>query len=451
MTSRFLARRTDVIDARCQRPLTQGEGAHETCRSSGTDCRPIIAANCHAASIGNALEWFDLLIYGYFAVTISRLFFPSDDQTVSLLLALGTFGVSYLVRPLGAIVLGAYADRAGRKASLMVSIVLMMIGTTLMVVVPTYASIGVLAPLFVLFARLLQGFSVGGEFGSSTSFLVEHGPDRKGFFASFQWAGQGFAAVLASLFGVGLTTALTADQLNAWGWRLPYIFGLLIGPIGLYIRRRVDETPEFLAAEATSTPVRDVLRDQWDRVLLAIGLAVVSNSSNYLILYMPTYAVKQLSLPQSSGFAATLLGGIILTVGSPLIGHSSDSLGRTRIMQVAAGLFVISAYPAFVLLTGYASLLVLIGIVCWLSLLKTIYSGVMPSLMAEIFPTRTRVTGMALSYNISVPIFGGFAPFISTWLIELTGNSLAPSFYLMLTALVSLGALVLVRNRLCLV
>jgi MFS transporter, MHS family, proline/betaine transporter len=404
-----------------------------------------------AASIGNALEWFDLLIYGYFAVTISRLFFPSDDQTVSLLLALGTFGVSYLVRPLGAIVLGAYADRVGRKASLMVSILLMMIGTVLMVIVPTYASIGVLAPVVVLVARLLQGFSVGGEFGSSTSFLVEHRPDRKGFFAGFQWAGQGFAAVLASLFGVVLTTALTADQLNAWGWRIPYVFGLLIGPIGLYIRRHVDETPEFLAVEATSTPVRDVLGHQWGRVLLAIGIAVVSNSSNYLILYMPTYAVKQLGLPQSSGFAATLLGGIILTVGSPLIGHSSDSVGRTRIMQVAAGLFVMSAYPAFVLLTGYASLPMLIGIVCWLSLLKTLYSGVMPSLMAEIFPTRTRGTGMALSYNISVAIFGGFAPFISTWLIEVTGNKLAPSFYLMLTALVSLGALVLVRNRLRLV
>jgi MFS transporter, MHS family, proline/betaine transporter len=404
-----------------------------------------------AASIGNALEWFDLLIYGYFAVTISRLFFPTDDQTVSLLLALGTFGVSYLVRPLGAIVLGAYADRTGRKASLLVSIVLMMIGTLVMVVIPTYASIGVLAPIAVLVARLMQGFSVGGEFGSSTSFLVEHGPDRKGFFASFQWAGQGFAAVLASLFGVGLTTALTADQLNAWGWRIPYVFGLLIGPVGFYLRRHVDETPEFLAAEATSTPLRDVLRHQWGRVLLAIGMAVVSNSSNYLILYMPTYAVKQLSLPQSSGFIATLLGGLVLTVGSPLIGHSSDSVGRTAIMQLAAGLFVISAYPAFVLLTGYASLSVLIGIVCWLSLLKTMYSGVMPSLMAEIFPTRTRGTGMALSYNTSVAIFGGFAPFISTWLIALTGNNLAPSFYLMVTALVSLGALVLVRNRLCLV
>jgi MFS transporter, MHS family, proline/betaine transporter len=404
-----------------------------------------------AASIGNALEWFDLLIYGYFAVTISRLFFPTTDQTVSLLLALGTFGVSYMVRPLGAIVLGAYADQTGRKASLMASIVLMMIGTLIMVVIPTYASIGVLAPIAVLVARLVQGFSVGGEFGSSTSFLVEHGPDRKGFFASFQWAGQGFAAVLASLFGVGLTTALTADQLNAWGWRIPYIFGLLIGPVGFYIRRHVDETPEFLAAEAPSTPVRDVLGHQWGRVLLAIGIAVVSNSSNYLILYMPTYAVKQLSLPQSSGFIATLIGGLILTVGSPLIGHWSDSVGRTRIMQVAAGLFVISAYPAFVLLTGYASLPALIGIVCWLSLIKTIYSGVMPSLMAEIFPTRTRGTGMALSYNISVPIFGGFAPFISTWLIALTGNNLAPSFYLMLTALVSLGALVVARNRLHLV
>jgi MFS transporter, MHS family, proline/betaine transporter len=404
-----------------------------------------------AASIGNALEWFDLLIYGYFAVTISRLFFPTADQTASLLLALGTFGVAYLVRPLGAIVLGAYADRAGRKASLMVSILLMMIGTLLMVVMPTYASIGVLAPVGVLLARLMQGFSVGGEFGSSTSFLVEHGPDRKGFFASFQWAGQGLAAVLASLFGVGLTTALTADQLNVWGWRIPYIFGLLIGPIGFYIRRHVDETPEFLAVEATATPVRDVLGQQWGRVLLAIGIAVVSNSSNYLILYMPTYAVKQLGLPQSSGFVATLLGGLILTCGSPLIGHSSDSMGRTRIMQVAAGLFVISAYPAFVLLTSYASLPVLIGIVCWLSLLKTIYSGIMPSLLAEIFPTRTRSTGMALSYNISVPIFGGFAPFISTWLIEVTGSNLAPSFYLMFTALVSLGALVLGRNRLRLV
>jgi MFS transporter, MHS family, proline/betaine transporter len=400
-----------------------------------------------AASIGNALEWFDLLVYGYFAVTISRLFFPSSDQTVSLMLAFGTSGASYLVRPLGALVLGAYADKAGRKASLTVSIFLMTIGTLLMAIVPTYASVGAVAPAAILIARLIQGFSVGGEFGGSTSFLVEHGSERKGFFASFQWAGQGLAAVLASLFGVGLSTMLAPDQVSAWGWRVPYFFGLLIGPIGFYIRRHADETPEFLAAKPNRTPVREVILNQWDRILLAIGIAIVSNSSNYLILYMPTYAVTQLSLPASSGFIATLLGGIILTIGSPVIGHLSDAVGRTGIMLGAAALFLVSAYPAFLLVARYASLPILIAVVCWLSLVKTTYSGVLPSLMAEMFPTRTRSTGMALSYNISAPIFGGFAPLISTGLIELTGNNLAPSFYLMATALVSFCVLLIVRGR----
>jgi MFS transporter, MHS family, proline/betaine transporter len=401
-----------------------------------------------AASIGNALEWFDLLVYGYLAVTISRLFFPSSDQTVSLLLAFGTFGASYLIRPLGALVLGAYADRAGRKAALSVSIFLMTIGTLLMAIVPTYASIGAFAPAGILIARLIQGFSVGGEFGGSTAFLVEHGSERKGFFASFQWAGQGLAAVLASLFGVGLTTILTPEQVGDWGWRLPYFFGLLIGPIGFYIRRHADETPEFLAAEPTRTPVRELVLGQWNRILLGIGIAIVSNSSNYLILYMPTYAVTQLNLPGSSGFIATLLGGVILAVGSPIIGHWSDMVGRTGIMLAAAALFLISAYPAFLIVTRYASLPILIAVVCWLSFVKTTYSGVLPSLMAEIFPSRTRCSGMALSYNISVPIFGGFAPLISTALIELTGNNLAPSFYLMATALASFCVLLIVRSTL---
>jgi MFS transporter, MHS family, proline/betaine transporter len=401
-----------------------------------------------AASIGNALEWFDLLVYGYFALTISRLFFPSSDQTVSLMLGFGTFGASYLVRPLGALVIGAYADKAGRKASLMVSVFLMTIGTLLMAIVPTYAIVGSIAPATILIARLIQGFSVGGEFGGSTSFLVEHGGGRKGFFASFQWAGQGLAAVLASLFGVGLSTLLTPDQVNAWGWRVPYFFGLLIGPVGFYIRRHADETPEFLAAKPTPTPVRELILEQWDRVLLAIGIAIVSNSSNYLILYMPTFAVTQLNLPASSGFIATLAGGVILTIGSPVIGHWSDLIGRTRIMLVAAALFVVSAFPAFLLVTRHASLPMLIGVVCWLSLLKTTYSAVLPALMAELFPTQTRCTGMALSYNLSVPIFGGFAPLISTGLIQLTGNSIAPSFYLMATALVSFCVLLLVRRQL---
>ena len=400
-----------------------------------------------AASIGNALEWYDILVYGYFAVTISHLFFPTVDQTLSLLLALGTFGVSYLVRPLGAIVLGAYADRAGRKASMLASIVLMTIGTGLMVVIPTYASIGILAPIAVLLARLLQGFAVAGEFGSATAFLVEQTTHRKGFFASFQWFGQGLAAVLASFFGVVLTSALTPDQLQSWGWRVPFLFGLLIGPIGLYIRRQLNESPEFLDTVPAKTPVSDLLTSQWDRVLLAIGAVIISTSANYIILYMPTYAIKELHLPQVLGFIATLIGGLILTFGAPVFGHLSDSMGRIRIMGAVCVLFAVSAYPAFVLLVGHASLTSIVLIVCWLSLLKAAYSGILPAFMAELFPVQTRGTGIALSYNISVPIFGGFAPFIATWLIAETGSNLAPSFYLIVTSLLSLAVLVIIRMR----
>jgi len=401
-----------------------------------------------AGSIGNALEWYDILVYGYFAVTLSNVFFPKGDPAIALLLTFGTFGVSYLVRPLGAIVLGAYGDRAGRKASLMVSILLMVIGTLMMAVMPGYATIGIFAPIGVLAARLIQGFSVGGEFGSATAFLVEHGPERKGFFASWQWAGQGLAALLASAFGVALTTGLAPEQLQSWGWRIPFLFGLLIGPVGFYIRRRVAETPEFLRTETAASPVRDVIVGQWGRVLLAIGTVVISTSSNYVILYMPTYAIKELGLPQSTGFIATLIGAAILTVGAPVIGHWSDKVGRTRVMIAMTLLFMISAYPVFLMLTTERSLPAIVAVVAWMSVLKTGYSGALPALLAEIFPTRTRVTGMALSYNIGVPLFGGFAPFTVQWLIGVTGSKLAPSYYLIATALLSLAALLIVRRRL---
>ena len=422
--------------------------------NAGTSVSPSAHKPAHmyqliaAASIGNALEWFDLLIYGYFAVTISRLFFPSTNETVSLLMALGTFGISYLARPFGAIFLGAYADRAGRKASLLLSIVLMMVGTFLMLIMPSYATIGILAPISVLLARLMQGFSVGGEFGSATAFLVEHGSERKGFFASWQWASQGLAALIASTFGVALTTLLTRQQLESWGWRTPYLFGLLIGPVGLYIRRRVAETPEFLALKPTRTPVRDLLTKQWDRVLLAVGAVVVSTSSNYLILYMPTYAAKSLRLPQSTGFIATLIGAMILTFGAPMIGHWSDKVGRSRIMVATTVLFIITTYPVFSLLTTHASMTTLIVTVAWMSLLKTGYSGALPAFLAECFPAQIRATGMSLSYNVGVPLFGGFAPFYITWLIILTGSNMAPALYMVFTAVLGLAALLVARARL---
>jgi len=400
-----------------------------------------------AASIGNALEWYDILVYGYFAVTISRLFFPNSDPTTALLLTFGTFGVSYLVRPLGALVLGAYSDRKGRRTAMLLSIVIMVIGTALMAIIPTYSTIGILAPIAVLIARLLQGFAVAGEFGSATAFLVEHSRERKGFFAAFQWFGQGLAAVLASLFGVILFGLLTPDQLNSWGWRLPFFFGLLIGPLGFYIRSQVGETPEFEQQGPAHAPIRDLFATHWDRLLMCIGIVVLSTSSNYIILYMPTYAIKELHLPQMLGFIATLVGGILLTIGAPYFGHLSDKIGRLRMMVVVSILFALSAYPAFVLLVAHPSLAGIVGIVCWLSLLKAAYSGVLPALMSELFPTATRSTGIALAYNISVPIFGGFAPLIASWLIAVTHSPLAPSFYLIGTSVLSLIVLGIIHWR----
>jgi MHS family proline/betaine transporter-like MFS transporter len=398
-----------------------------------------------AATIGNVLEWFDFLVYGYFAVTIAEVFFPAGSPTISLLVTFGAFGLSYVVRPLGAALIGAYTDRHGRKSGLTLSIGLMMIGTTIMVFAPGYATIGFAAPMLITVARLLQGFSVGGEFGSAVAFLVEHGAARKGYAASWQWASTGIISIIVALFGVTLTTLLTHEQLVEWGWRIPYIFGLLVGPAGLYIRSQMVETPDFLDARPDSVPIRDLLRRQPVQALLALGASIVSNASYYLLLYIPTYGVKQLHLPASTGFIATLVGGAILAVFSPVAGHWSDKVPRARIMLVMGWLFFLTSYPVFYLMVAYPSLATAIFAVGWLNLVKAGYSGVLPSLISGLFPVETRAVGVAFSYSISVTIFGGFAPFVATWLIAVTGDALSPSYYLMFTALLSIAALLAVQ------
>ena len=401
-----------------------------------------------AATIGNILEWFDFLVYGYFAVTIAEVFFPAGNPTVSLLITFGAFGLSYLVRPLGAIVIGGYTDRHGRKAGLTLSIALMMIGTAMMVVTPGYATIGIAAPLLITLARLLQGFSVGGEFGSAVAFLVEHAGDRRGFSASWQWASTGIISIIVALFGITLTTLLTHDQLVDWGWRVPYVFGLLIGPAGLYIRSKMVETPEFLdTTQQHAVPIRELLHRHPIPVLLALGASIVSNASYYLLLYIPTYGVKQLHLPASTGFIAILVGGIVLAIFSVVAGYWSDRTPRTRIMLAMGWLFFLTSYPVFYLLVAYPSLTTAIFAVGWLNLVKAGYSGVLPSLISELFPVETRAVGVAFSYSISVTIFGGFAPFVATWLIAQTGDALSPAYYLMFTALLSVIALIAIQRR----
>jgi MFS transporter, MHS family, proline/betaine transporter len=411
-------------------------------RGTGAATRLIVAS-----SVGNALEFYEILVYGYFAVIISKVFFPAANEAISLLVTFGSFGISFLARPVGAIFLGAYGDRKGRKQALTLSILLMTIGTGLMTVMPSYGSVGLLAPILVIAARLLQGFSVGGEFASSTAFLVEHRPDRAGFFASWQWSSQGLAALVATGLGVLLTTNMSTDSLQAWGWRIPFAVGLLIGPVGYYIRNQLGETPEFIQAGQARSPLRDLFVGQWDRLVLTIGAVAASTSSQYILVYMPTYAIRELHLPQTIAFTAAVSAAALQTLVVPFVGIWVDKVGQTRVMTGAAILFMVTAYPAFVLLDAAPSLGVLIAIVCWIGLLKSFFSGALPSLMAKTFPVATRVSGMSLSYNISVPIFGGFAPFFAQSLIDLTGSKLAPSYYMIATAAISLAAVLVLRRK----
>jgi MHS family proline/betaine transporter-like MFS transporter len=399
-----------------------------------------------AVSIGNALEWYDISSYGYFAVYVSKAFFPNNDPTTSLLLTFGTFGLAFLVRPIGGVLLGAYADRHGRKASLMISIVLMTFGTLAIAIMPTYETIGILAPIAVLIARLVQGFSAGGEFGSSTAFLVEHAPDRRGFIASWQFASQGLGQVLSSAFGVGLTSWLTAADMNSWGWRIPFLFGILVGPVGIYIRNHLEDATPPPATEH-GTPVRDVFLHQKLRVMLGIGALAISTAVNYLIVYMPTYVVKTLNLPAVVGFEATLAGALSVTFLTPVAGMISDKIGRTTHMITVNLLLLLSIVPAFLLLTRTPTPTVIIVAVLWLATLKSLYFGPLAALMSELLPAASRATGLGLGYNIGVTLFGGMGPVIMTWLgaIVFIGD-LAPAYYLTLVGLVSLSALITIRR-----
>jgi MFS transporter, MHS family, proline/betaine transporter len=399
-----------------------------------------------AVSIGNALEWYDIAIYGYFAVYVSKAFFPNNDPTTSLLLTFGTFGLSFLVRPIGGVVLGAYADRHGRKASLMVSIVMMTIGTSVIAFMPAYETVGILAPIAVLTARLVQGFSAGGEFGSSTAFLVEHRPDRRGFVASWQFASQGLSNLLASAFGVGLTSWMTPAEMQSWAWRIPFLFGILVGPVGIYIRNHLEDATAPPAAKQDS-PVRQVLLHQKLRVVLGIGALAISTAINYLIVYMPTYVVKTLNLPPIVGFTATFVGGFVVTFLTPVAGMISDKIGRTAHMIAVNLLLLVSIYPAFLLITRHPTPTVIVAAVFWLSTLKSLYYGPLAALMSELLPAATRATGLGLGYNIGVTLFGGMGPVVMTWLgtIALIGD-LAPGYYLTLVGMVSLSALITIRR-----
>jgi MHS family proline/betaine transporter-like MFS transporter len=400
-----------------------------------------------ATSLGNALEWFDISVYAYFAVYLSKAFFPTNDPTTSLLLTFGTFALTFLARPIGGVMLGTYADRYGRKASLLLSIAMMTCGTLAVACMPTFAQIGVAAPLLVILARLVQGFSAGGEFGSSTAFLVEHMPGRRGFVASWQFASQGISLFFGAGFGILLSSTLSEADLQSWGWRIPFLFGVLIGPVGLYIRNKIDDATAP-PADKDDTPVRNVFMEQKLRVLLAVGVIATATSVNYLIIYMPTYVVKALHLSPTIGYLAAFAAAIASITLNPVAGIVSDRVGRTPYTITMAVLLLLAIFPVYLLLAGKPSGTVIVLAVLLLGSLKALYLGATAALMSELFPASTRATGLGLSYNIGVTAFGGSGPAIATWLgsFALIGD-LAPGYYLTAVCLFSLWALITIQMR----
>jgi len=404
-----------------------------------------------AATIGNGLEWFDFTVYGFFTPIIARLFFPAGDDLTSILLTVGTYGVGFFMRPVGAVVLGIYADRAGRKAALTLTIMMMAIGTALLGFAPTYAQAGIAGPLVIVLARLIQGFSAGGEIGGATAFLIEYAPpEKRGYYASWQQTSQALAVVLGGICGTIVTQLLDPAAIDGWGWRVPFLFGLLIGPVGFYIRARIDETPVFSdeRTRKSDSPLRDALAEHLRGIASGFGVTILWTVCTYVLLfYMTTYANKQLGISLADAFIATTIGGVVLMLGCPLAGVLSDRIGRKRLLLAAAIAIGVLVYPLFAWVNATPTLSVLAAVQAILGLLLAAFTGPAPALLAEQFPAGLRSTGLSLAYNFAVTIFGGFAAVIVTLLIEETGSKLAPSFYVIAAAIVSALTLAAMHDR----
>ncbi len=399
--------------------------------------------NVGAAIIGNTIEWFDILVYAYFVSAISTNFFPAANGTSSLLLAYGTFGLSFIARPLGAIVLGRIADRSGRRTALIYASVLMFFGTFAIAILPPYAVIGVAAPILLLIARLVQGFSVGGEFGSAAAYLAEQSANRRAFFSSLQFASQGMGMVLAALIGLALGSLLSAEEITAWGWRVPFLIGAALGPIAYIIRRKADETPEFKAVEAQPRGHEGPSRsgDFILRCLVGAGAVLACNVTIYFLVYIPSFAQSMLDADPAIVYSSALVSGVTLVFVSPLAGYMADRFGALRHGTVSAVLLIIATYPIFAaMIVGRDEMSILLGQFA-LAIGAALYVGALPAILADLFDIRSRSLGLAVSYNLAVMTGGGFAQMIFVLLIDWTQSAVAPSYYVMAAATVSLCAL----------
>lgn len=401
---------------------------------------------------GNFLEMYDFFVFGYYAAAIGRVFFPRSSEFASLMLSLATFGAGFLMRPLGAIFLGAYIDHRGRRAGLLLTLGLMSIGTLSIAMTPGFAMLGILAPLLVVIGRLLQGFSAGVELGGVSVYLAEIAtPGRKGFYVSWQSGSQQMAVVLVALIGVILNSSLEPAELDAWGWRIPFLMGCIIIPFIFTIRRSLQETGEFLARKhhPTTTEIWRSLVRNWRLVLLGTLIVTMSTVSFYFITaYTPTFGREVLKLPGSANLVVTLCVGLSNLWWIPVMGALSDRVGRRPMLLLFAGLTLLTAYPALTWMVDAPSFTRLLVVELWLSFLYASYNGAMVVYMTEIMPTEVRTAGFSLAYSLATALFGGFTPAISTFLIHLTKNPAVPGLWLSFAAACGLvGALLSNRVR----
>ncbi|MCY0904826.1 MFS transporter [Arthrobacter sp. H14-L1] len=398
-----------------------------------------------ASFIGNFVEWFDYAVYGYLAVTIAGAFFPEADKQTGLLLTFGLFAVSFFVRPLGGFVWGHIGDKVGRKNALSLSILIMSAATFAIALIPGYNAIGIWAPITLLVVRVVQGFSAAGEYAGASAFLVEYAPpNRRGLYAAVVPASTAAGLLLGSLLAAVLSLTLSPDQMNGWGWRLPFLLAAPMGLIGRYIRVKLEDTPAFRALEneddVIKAPVMSLFKNHWRSLLLAVGAVLLNAVGFYVILsYMPTYLSTELHFGATESFLATTIALLTYIGFIFLTGLASDRFGRKRVLITASILFVVLTVPLFMLLdTGSFAVILVVQIV--LGAMLTLNDGTLPSFLAELFPTRVRYSGFAVSFNLSNAIFGGTAPFVATALIAMSGSKLAPGWYLMAAAVVSLIA-----------
>jgi MFS family permease len=405
----------------------------------------LIASSC------NFLEMYDFMVFGYYAPAIARAYFPATNQFVSLMLALATFGAGFLMRPVGAVVLGGYIDRRGRRSGLLLTLSLMALGTLSIAAMPTFKAVGIVAPLVVIAGRLLQGLSAGASVGGVSVYLAEIStPGKVGFYVSWQSASQQVAVMLASLVGIGVGFLLPAKSVEQWGWRIPFLLGCLLIPALFWMQRAFEETPAFLgrARRPSAMEVFKSVAKSWKIIMLGTLLVILTTVSFYMITaYTPTFGTTVLNLSVRQTLTASLCIGLSNFILLPVMGSLSDRAGRRSQLITAAIVAMISGYPTMLWLTSQPSFERLLIAELWFSLIYTGYNGAMVVYLTEIMPAEIRTSSFSLAYSLAVAIFGGFTPAICTWLIHLGKNRAAPGIWLSLAAVLSLGAITLLLRR----